>query len=92
MTIELKHALERLAIRRFAVRGQHSQLDRQVEQRTEPSHDIVARQVLALLLPGWCRRLHPLPTDRRDALRVLQVRHEDVAEETVVQEIGMWPM
>jgi len=41
-----KHALERCAIRRFAVRGQH-ELDRQVEQRTEPSHDIVARHVLA---------------------------------------------
>ena len=26
------------------------------------------------------------------ALRALQVRHEDVAEEAVVQEIGMWPM
>jgi hypothetical protein len=26
------------------------------------------------------------------ALRALQVRHEDVAEEAGVQEIGMWPM
>src|SRR4026209_672692 len=41
-----KHALERRAIRRLAVRGQH-ELDRQVEQRTEPSDDIVARHVLA---------------------------------------------
>src|SRR5580704_1839209 len=41
-----KHALERGAIRRLAVRGQHK-LDRQVEQQTEPSDDIVARYVLA---------------------------------------------
>src|SRR5947208_10779834 len=41
-----KHALERRAICRLAVRGQH-ELDRQVEQRTEPSDDIVARHVLA---------------------------------------------
>src|SRR5580765_7146504 len=39
-------ALERRSIHRLAVRGQH-ELDRQVEQRTEPSHDIVARHVLA---------------------------------------------
>ena len=38
--------LERRAIGRLAVRGQH-ELDRQVEQRTEPSDDIVARHVLA---------------------------------------------
>ena len=30
-----EHALERRAIRRLAVRGQH-ELDRQVEKRTEP--------------------------------------------------------
>jgi hypothetical protein len=41
-----EHALERRAIRRLAVRGQHD-LDRQVEQRTEPSDDILARHVLA---------------------------------------------
>ena len=41
-----KDALERRAIRRLAVRGQH-EFDRQVEQRTEPSDDIVARHVLA---------------------------------------------
>jgi hypothetical protein len=41
-----KHALERRAIRRLAVRGQH-ELDRQVEQRTEPPDDIVARHMLA---------------------------------------------
>jgi hypothetical protein len=33
-----KYALERRAICRLAVRGQH-ELDRQVEQRTEPSDD-----------------------------------------------------
>ena len=38
--------LERRAIRRLPVRGQH-ELDRQVEKRTEPSDDIVARHVLA---------------------------------------------
>jgi hypothetical protein len=41
-----KHALERSAILRLAVRGQH-ELDRQVEQRADPSDDIVARHVLA---------------------------------------------
>ena len=45
-----KHALERRAIRRLAVRGQH-ELDRQVEQRTEPLDDVVARHVLAP--PSW---------------------------------------
>jgi hypothetical protein len=41
-----QHAFERRAIRRLAVRGQHK-LDRQVEQRTEPSDDIVAGDVCA---------------------------------------------
>src|SRR6266511_1202612 len=41
-----KHALEGCAIRWLAVRWSH-ELDRQVEQRTEPSDHIVARHVLA---------------------------------------------
>src|SRR5262245_26593274 len=39
-----EHALERRAVRRLAVRGQH-ELDRQIEQRTEPLDDVVARHV-----------------------------------------------
>jgi hypothetical protein len=42
-----KNASERCAIRRLAVRGQH-EFDRQIEQRTEPLDDIVARHVLAI--------------------------------------------
>src|ERR671936_162509 len=41
-----ERALERRAFGRLAVRGQH-ELDRQVEQRTEPFDDVVARHVLA---------------------------------------------
>src|SRR5215468_2903870 len=41
-----QHALERRAILRLAVRGQH-ELDREVEQWTEPLDDIVARHVCA---------------------------------------------
>ena len=45
-----KHALERRAIRRLAVCGQH-QFDSQVEQRTEPLDDVVTRHVLAIPEP-----------------------------------------
>jgi len=39
-------ALERGAIRRLAVRGQH-ELDRKIEQRAEPVDDVVVRDVRA---------------------------------------------
>ena len=45
-----EHALERGAVRRLTVRGQH-ELDRQVEQRTEALDDILARHVLAIADP-----------------------------------------
>ena len=41
-----EHALERRAVRRLAVRGHH-ELNWQVEQRTEPPDDLVARHVLS---------------------------------------------
>jgi hypothetical protein len=46
-------------------------------------------------IPFTCRgRTHQSadPPPAIAALRALQVRHEDVAEEAVVKEIGMWPM
>ena len=45
-----EHALEHGTIRRLAVSGQH-ELDRQIEQRAEPSDDIVTRHVLAISNP-----------------------------------------